>query len=227
MKFLILFGAAALVSAQVAEKANERYQLPDAREGIARTLTEPSRDARQKPKELVAALGIKPGMTVVDFGTGPGYMLPYLSEAVGKNGRVIGQDIFADFLDKARERAAALSNVGFVQGNAKETKLSPGSADLVMALDVYHHLDYPAQTLAEVKRALKPNGRLAIVEYHKNDVAMGGRAKEHVRLSEDDAVKEIEGNGFRLVSKKDFIPQVQWLGIFEQVTVGLGVQKLK
>jgi ubiquinone/menaquinone biosynthesis C-methylase UbiE len=154
MKFLILLGAAALVSAQVAEKANERYQTPDAREGIARTLTEPSRDARQKPRELVSALGIKPGMTVVDFGTGPGYMLPYLSEAVGKSGRVIGQDIFADFLNKAKERSSSLSNVSFVQGNAKETNLTPESADLVMALDVYHHLDYPAQTLAEVKRAL-------------------------------------------------------------------------
>ncbi|HYI95202.1 MAG TPA: methyltransferase domain-containing protein [Bryobacteraceae bacterium] len=227
MKFLILWGAVALASAQVAEKANERYQTPDAREGIARTLTESSRDARQKPRELVAALGIKPGMTVVDFGTGPGYMLPYLSDAVGKNGRVIGQDIFSDFLAKAKERAVALSNVNFVQGNAKETKLSPESADLVMALDVYHHLDYPAQTLAEVKRALKPNGRLAIIEYHKNDVAMGGRAKEHVRLGEDDAIKEIEENGFRLVSKKDFVPQVQWLAIFEQVTLEPKLRKLK
>ena len=214
MKFFVFLVAAAL-PAQVAEKANERYQSPEARQGIAQTLIDSSRDARQKPRELIAALGIKPGMTVADVGTGPGYMLPYLSDAVGKDGRVIAQDIFPDFLEKARKRAAALSNVSFVQGNAKETKLSPGSADLVLALDVYHHLDYPAHTLAELKQALKPEGRLAIVEYHKNDVAMGGRAKEHVRLSEADAIKEIEANGFRLVSKKDFVPQVQWLGIFE------------
>jgi ubiquinone/menaquinone biosynthesis C-methylase UbiE len=212
---ITVFLIGAMLSAQVAEKANERYKSAEAREGIAQTLTEGSRDARQKPRELVAALGIKPGMTVVDFGTGPGYMLPYLSEAVGAGGRVIGQDIFPDFLAKARERAASLKNVSFVEGNTKETKLAAKSADLVLVLDVYHHLDYPAQTLSELQHALKPGGRLAIVEYHKNDVAMGGRAKEHVRLGEAEAIAEIQSNGFRLLSKRDFVPQVQWLGLFE------------
>jgi ubiquinone/menaquinone biosynthesis C-methylase UbiE len=200
--------------AQVAEKANDRYRSPEGRQAIARTLTDSARDARQKPRELIAALGIKPGMSVADLGTGPGYMLPHLSEAVGANGRVIAQDIFPDFLDKARERAAGLKNVSFVQGDAKQTNLSEKSADLVLVLDVYHHLDYPAQTLAELRRALKPGGRLAVVEYHKNDIAMDGRAKEHVRLGEADAIAEIEANGFKLVSKSDFVPQVQWLAIF-------------
>ena len=212
---ITVFLIGAMLSAQVAEKANERYKSAEAREGIAQTLTEVSRDARQKPRELVAALGIKPGMTVVDFGTGPGYMLPHLSEAVGAGGRVIGQDIFPDFLAKARQRAASLKNVSFVEGNTKETKLAAKSADIVLVLDVYHHLDYPAQTLSELQHALKPGGRLAIVEYHKNDVAMGGRAKEHVRLGEAEAIAEIQSHGFRLLSKRDFVPQVQWLGLFE------------
>ena len=56
------------LSAQVAQKANERYQSPEARKGMIATLTDPSRDARQKPKELIAQLGIEPGMTVVDLG---------------------------------------------------------------------------------------------------------------------------------------------------------------
>jgi SAM-dependent methyltransferase len=101
-----------------------------------------------------------------------------------------------------------------VLGTAKETKLPEAAADLILVLDVYHHLDYPAQTLSELLRALKPNGRLAVVEYHKNDIAMNGGAKEHVRLGEADAIAEIESNGFKLVSKKDFVPQVQWMGIF-------------
>lgn len=204
-----------LLSAQVAEKANERYQTPEGRKGILQSLTDSSRDARQRPAELTAALGIQPGMTVVDLGSGPGYMLPYLSDAVGPKGQVIAQDIFTDFLDKAKERTAGRKNVSFVTGSAKETNLSPKSADVILVLDVYHHLDYPALTLSGLRAALKPGGRLAIVEYHKNDVAMNGRAKEHVRLSEADAIAEIEANGFRLVSKSDFVPQVQWMGIFE------------
>jgi len=203
------------LGAQVAEKANERYKTREGRAGMVQTLTDKGREARQKPRELVAALGVKPGMTVVDLGTGPGYMLPYLSEAVGEQGHVVAEDIFPDFLDKARERTATLKNVTFVLGTAKDTKLEEGSADLVMALDVYHHLDYPAETLKQLRRALKAGGRLAIVEYHKNDIAMNGGAKEHVRLGEADAIAEIEANGFRLISKKDFAPQVQWLGIFE------------
>lgn len=214
MRFFLCLVTVAL-SAQVAEKANERYQSEGGRQGIAQTLTEASRDARQKPKELVAAIGVKPGMTVVDFGTGPGYMLPYLSAVVGPGGRVIGLDIFPDFLEKARQRAASLKNVDFIQANAKETKLPEKSADLVLVLDVYHHLDYPARTLSDLRRALKPGGKLAIVEYHKNDVAMGGRAKEHIRLGEADAIAEIQANGFKLVSKSEFVPQTQWLGIFE------------
>jgi ubiquinone/menaquinone biosynthesis C-methylase UbiE len=206
---------AGCVVAQVAEKANEGYKTPEARRGMIGALTDPTRDARQRPRELVAALGIRPGMTVIDFGSGPGYMLPHLSEAVGSQGQVISQDIFPDFLAEARKRTAGLKNVSFVQGNAKESKLSAKSADLILVLDVYHHLDYPQETLAQLRAALKPGGRLAIVEYHKNDVAMNGRAKEHVRLAESDAVAEIEANGFRLKSKSDFVPQVQWLGMFE------------
>lgn len=213
MKFVI-FALALPIAAQVAEKANERYQSPEGRQGIIRTLTDSSRDARQRPRELINELGIKPGMAVIDLGAGPGYMLPYLSEAAGPGGRVIAQDIFPDFLEKAKERSANLKNVSFVLGTSKDTKLADKSADLVLVLDVYHHLDYPSDTLAQLRRALKPGGRLAIVEYHKNDIAMGGNAKEHVRLSEADAIAEIEANGFRLISKKDFNPQVQWLGIF-------------
>jgi ubiquinone/menaquinone biosynthesis C-methylase UbiE len=215
MKYFVCLGLALQLAGQVAQKANERYQSPEHRKGMIGTLTDPSRDARQKPRELVAELGIKPGMTVVDLGTGPGYMLPYLSEAVGPQGRVVGEDIFPDFLDKAKERAASLKNVSFVLGTAKDTKLAEKSADLVLVLDVYHHLDYPGETLGQLRRALKPGGRLAIVEYHKNDIAMNGNAKEHVRLGEAEAIAEIEANGFRLLSKKDFVPQIQWLALFE------------
>lgn len=182
---------------------------------MVKTLTDASRDARQRPQELVAALGIKPGMTVIDLGSGPGYMLPHLSKAVGPQGKVIAQDVFADFLKESQSRNAALKNVTYVLGSAKESKLGANVADLILVLDVYHHLDYPAQTLAELRRSLKPGGRLAIVEYHKNDVAMNGFAKEHVRLGETEAIAEIESNGFRLISKSDFNPNVQWLGIFE------------
>lgn len=208
------------IGAQVAAKANENYRSHEGREGIAKTLDAPDRDGRQKPAELVVALGIAPGSTVVDLGTGVGYMLPYLSMAVGASGVVLAEDIQQDFLDKAKARVAneKLANVKLILGNDKDPLLPAGAADLILALDVYHHFDYPAQMLAKLSAALKPGGRLAIVEYYKRRGAMGpgDRAIEHIRLDEADVIKEIEANGFRFVSQREHIPNSQYLAVFQK-----------
>jgi ubiquinone/menaquinone biosynthesis C-methylase UbiE len=213
---IALLLVATLLQAQVAEKANETYRTKEGRSKIAATLANTStRDARQKPKELVAALDLKPGMIVADIGTGAGYMLPYLSEAVGPSGKVIAEDIFPDFLETAKKNAAALKNVEFVLGSEKATNIPARSADVIFVLDAYHHFDYPKAVLDDFGKVLKPGGRLIIVEYHKNNVSMGnGRALEHIRLGVDDAIKEIEGAGWKLLTRKEFTPQVQWLAVF-------------
>jgi ubiquinone/menaquinone biosynthesis C-methylase UbiE len=207
--------SAGMLPAQVAEKANEGYRTKEMRENVARTLSSADREARQKPKELVAALDLKPGMTVVDIGTGVGYMLPFLSDAVGPKGKVIAEDIFPDFLESAKKHVADRKNIEFVLGTEKSANLPEGVADVIFVLDAYHHFDYPQALLAEFKRAIKKDGRLIIVEFHKNSEAMAnGRALEHIRLPAEDAIKEIEAEGWRLVSRRDFTPRVQWLGVF-------------
>jgi SAM-dependent methyltransferase len=215
---LLLFAAAAgFAGGQVAKEANDQYQNPEARSHIAASLTEPGRDARQRPKALVEALGIKPGMSVADVGTGAGYMLPWLSAATGSDGTVYAEDIFPDFLEKAKANSTRLKNVKFIQGSEKSANLPAGAIDVALILDAYHHFNYPQAMLASVHRALKPVGRLAIVEYHKNEKAMaGGRALTHIRASREEFVKEIEANGFRTVELRDFNPEVQWIGIFEK-----------
>src|SRR3954470_5372707 len=123
--FLIGLGLAVAVSAQVASEANKRYQTPEGRASIATSLNDPHRDDRQKPKDLVAALGLKPGMSVADIGTGTGYMLPFLHDAVGDKGHVYGEDIFDDFLRQARDRVEAkhYRNVTFIKGTEHTTNL--------------------------------------------------------------------------------------------------------
>jgi ubiquinone/menaquinone biosynthesis C-methylase UbiE len=212
-----LFLLTAVLSAQVAEKANENYRTKEGRASVASGIGSASRDARQKPKELVAELGLKPGMVVADVGTGAGYMLPHLSEAVGPTGKVIAEDIFPDFLETAKNKASNLKNVEYVLGSAKETRIPAGVADVIFVLDAYHHFDYPQALLSDFSRALKDEGRLIIVEYHKNEVAMAnGRALEHIRLSADDFIKEIEAAGWKLIRRKDFLPKVQWLAEFRK-----------
>jgi predicted methyltransferase len=208
-----------LASAQVAKKANENYQTEQGRANVAKTLSATDRDKRQRPDELVQAIGVKPGMTVADVGTGVGYMLPHLSAAVGPDGKVLGEDIFDDFLAKARAASeqAGLKNVTFVKGTEKTANLPAGQLDVILALDSYHHFNYPKEMLASFKLALKPGGHLAIVEYYKREGAMGGTnsALTHIRLDDADVIKEVESAGFKLVEEHEHIPKSQYIALFK------------
>jgi ubiquinone/menaquinone biosynthesis C-methylase UbiE len=213
----VLF-AAWLLAGQVAKKANERYQTEQDRQSVAKSLSAADRDQKQRPKELVRAIGVKSGMTVSDVGTGVGYMLPYLSAAVGSQGKVLAEDIFDDFLAKARTAAehAGLNNVEFIKGTERSSNLPAASVDLILALDSYHHFNYPKEMLASFKSALKPEGRLAIVEYYKREGAMGNgnSALTHIRLDDADVIKEVEASGFTLLEEKEHIPKSQYIVLF-------------
>ena len=220
--FLALICSSVTMFGQAAAEANAGYKTPEARANVAKTLSDEHRDSRQRPTALVEALGVKPGMKVADVGTGAGYMLPFFSEAVGARGKVIAEDIFPDFLAKAKDYATKkkLTNVLFVLGSEKDPKLKANSFDIILVLDVYHHFDYPADMLSALHKALKADGRLAICEYYKRVGAMGDptsdRAVKHIRLDEADAIREIEANGFKLVKSEEFNPKSQYLAIFEK-----------
>ncbi len=203
------------LAGQVAKDANERYQTPEGRAAIAKGLSAADRDERQRPRELVAAIGIKPGMMVADIGTGTGYMLPYLSEAVGPGGRVLGEDIFADFLEKAGKTAKEhkLANVEFVKGSETDPALPENGVDVALALESYHHWDYPEKMLAALHRELREGGRLVIVDYHPG---AAGMPAHHIRLEAADVVKEVEANHFRLVSQHEHGNSGQYVAIFEK-----------
>jgi SAM-dependent methyltransferase len=110
-----------------------------------------------------------------------------------------------------------MENVTFVLGTDRDPKLPVGTVDAVLVLDVYHHFDYPQEMLAAIGRALKPDGRLFIVEYHRNEESMGGGyAMQHIRLARDEAIKEIEANGFRVEEVHDHVPRVQWMATFRK-----------
>jgi ubiquinone/menaquinone biosynthesis C-methylase UbiE len=212
---LLLSGTAGL--AQVATHANETYQTKEGRESIAKTLSAPDRDEKQKPKELLAAMAIKPGMVVADIGTGTGYMLPYLSQAAGPGGHVIGEDIFPDFIEKAGNYAKQhkLTNVEYIQGSETDPGLPENGVDLALALESYHHWNYPEKMLAALHHELREGGRLVIVDYYKRPDAMpGGRAVEHIRLDDADVIKEIEANHFRLISEHEHTKGSQYIAIF-------------
>ncbi len=213
----LLLGAG--LSAQVATDANAGYKTPEGRKSVAQGLADPARDQTIRPAQLTAEMGLKPGMSVADVGTGVGFMLPYLSKRVGESGHVIAEDITDDFLGMARQRAEKqnLPNVTFVKGTETDPNLPEGKLDEVLVLDTYHHFDYPEKMLAAIHRSLKPEGRLVIVEYYKREKAMpNGRALTHIRLDMPDVIKEIEANHFHLIEEKERIRDVQYMLILER-----------
>ncbi len=215
----VLLLLASIAWPQVAREANQDYETQEQRAKIVERLESPARLANLRLKELVSSLKIRPGSTVVDLGTGTGTLLKELSNAVGPHGRIVAEDIYADFLDRARERAkeAGLHNVEFRLGTEVDPKLPPGGADLVVVLDTYHHFGYPEKMLAGIQRGLRPGGRLAIVEYHKKRGAMEvdpDFALTHIRAGADQVVREVEAAGYKLQWNREHAPGRQYIVMF-------------
>lgn len=214
---VVVCALAGALSAQVADKANERYKTAEGRAGMLGNLGAADRADRLQAPRIVEAVGIKPGQSVADLGTGGGAMLPLFSQAVGAQGTVFAEDIFDDFLSSAKKKAeaAGLGNVRFVKGTERNVNLPARSVDLAVTIDAYHHFDYPGEVLASVKSALKPGGRFAIVDYYKRPGAMGGtNALEHIRIDMADVIKEVTGFGWRLLEQKEHVPGSQYILIF-------------
>lgn len=197
---------------QAAGNANSGYRTEEGRARVAQTLAASDRDGRQKPKELIAAIDLKPASVVADLGTGVGYMLPYLSAAVGARGKVLAVDIFDDFLKQARQTAAknSLTNVEFILGSDKDPGLPANAVDVVFTLDAYHHFDYPQGSLASIAQSLRAGGRFIIVDFYKT----GFRDPNHIRLDLKDVIKEVEANGFRFDKVSDHQEKVQYIAVF-------------
>ena len=220
-KLACLFLCCAAAFAQVAEKANEGYETKEGRASVAKNLVDPARDERQRPRDIVDAMGLKPGQSAADVGTGVGFMLPYLSHALGDRGTVYAEDIQQEFLDQAKTRAntLGLKNVKFVLGADRDPKLPADTLSGVLILDVYHHFDYPEAMLGRIRDSLVSDGKLVIVEYYKRRGSMpnGGdpeRPIQHIRLDEDDLIAEVEANGFRAADKHELVPKSQYIVTF-------------
>lgn len=222
MRKLLAFAAlcfSAALPAQVAGPANAGYKTPEGRKSVAAGLADPSRDQSIRPGQLMNEIGLKPGMSVADVGTGVGYMLPFLSKRVGPTGRVFAEDIQDDFLSMARQKTEDenLTNVTFVKGSETDPNLPAGALDVVLVLDAYHHFDYPEKMLAAIHKSMRPDGKLVIVEYYKRESAMpNGRAIQHIRLDMPDVIKEIEANHFHLIEEKERVKNVQYMLLLEK-----------
>lgn len=162
----------------------------------AKVFDDPTRDAWQKPVEVVAALRITPGMTAVDLGAGTGYFLPHLANAVGPKGTVIGLDIEPDMVRYMRERAAKakLTNVRAEVAKADDPGLPAASVDRILIVNTWHHISSRPSYAAKLREALRPGGLLAIVDFTMS--ADRGPPKEH-RILPEKVIEELTAGGLK------------------------------
>lgn len=165
------------------------------------------RDAVQQPEKVLDALHLQPGSTVADIGAGTGYFSLRLAKRVGPQGRVLATDIQPQMLAMLKDnmRAAGLSNIELVLCTPTDAKLPENSLDLVLMVDVYHELEYPAETLAQVHRALKPDGRLVLVEYRGEDPNVPIKPDHKTTLVQ--LRTEIEPLGWNVLEVLEFLEQ--------------------
>jgi SAM-dependent methyltransferase len=128
--------------------------------------SEDGRDRAGEADTVMALLGVRPGMQVADVGAGSGYYTVRLSPRVGPQGRVIAQDIVPRYLSRLQERVRRerLSNVTLALGDPHDPRLAPASVDLALLVHMYHEVETPYAFLHNLRGALRPGGRVAVVD---------------------------------------------------------------
>ncbi|MGM0466961.1 MAG: class I SAM-dependent methyltransferase, partial [Acidobacteriota bacterium] len=119
------------------------------------------------PDKVLEIVGVSPGMTVAEIGAGKGRYIVHLAVRVGKAGKVFAEDIDASALEFLENRCKRwdLENVEIILGEETDPKLPRGEVDIIFVVSSYHHFDDPVSLLRNARSALKPEGKLAVVEW--------------------------------------------------------------
>jgi len=165
------------------------------------------RDEEEAPDVALGVLKIAKGATVADIGAGSGFITERLAVRVGPNGKVYANDVQPQMLQMLAARLARkkIANVSLVQGDLDDPKLPAGTMDLEIMVDVYHEFSRPQAMLRQLRRALKPDGRMVLLEYRKEDPAIPIKPEHKMTIAE--AKMEVEAEGFTLSKVDESLPR--------------------
>jgi len=196
---------------------NDSFRDPDPKEFLGRFEVE-SREVFARRREIAAACEIHPGQTVADIGAGTGLFTRMFSETVGKEGRVIAVDIAQKFLDhiQATSRAAGQRNVETLLCKPDSTELPPNSVDVAFICDTYHHFEFPLKTMATLNRALKPGGRVILIDFRRIEGTSTDWVMNHVRAGQEVFEAEIVQTGFKKVYEERELLKENYFVVFEK-----------
>src|SRR5687768_6580002 len=193
--------AATFASAQHDGTLHKRFDDPAK---WSKAFDDPARDKWQMPERVIAALALPPDAVVADIGAGTGYLAARLARHL-TNGIVYAVDIEQAMVDHLAERAKAsgLANLRAVLGTATAANL-PEPVDLVVLLNVYHHIERRPAYFKRLRASLKAGGRVAIIDYRPD--APAGPPKNH-RIAPARILSEMKSAGYRPIASHDFLPR--------------------
>jgi len=170
-------------------------------------LDRPEREAEEQPDKALEAIKIRRGMVVADVGAGSGFMSFKMAKLVGPPGKVYANDIQPEMLGLIKERAARdkVTNIETVLGTYSDPKLPAGKIDLILLVDVYHEFSQPQAMLDRMREALKPDGRLVLLEYRKEDPSIPIRPEHKMSVAE--VKTEVEPEGFQFDQVIEVLPR--------------------
>jgi ubiquinone/menaquinone biosynthesis C-methylase UbiE len=203
---------------------NKPFEAPDVPEFIGKFETE-SREIFAQRKEIVAACDLKPEMHVADIGAGTGLFTRLFAKQVGPKGKVYAVDISPRFIEHIEKscKEADIKNVVGVVCTADSVRLPPQSIDAAFICDTYHHFEFPFKTMTSLHKALRPGGRVFVIDFHRIE----GKSREwvlnHVRAGQEVVEKEIESCGFKKVAEKKLLKE-NYFVMFEKVETKSGAK---
>lgn len=201
--FVALFViASAAPSGQQPSRSQHGRLFPPTDLGL---LEAPDRDEWQRPDLIMDALGVAEASVVADIGAGSGWFTIRLARRVGPNGLVFAQDVQLLMLAAISRRVQreGLTNVRPILGHESDPKLPSRAADTVLIVDVYHEIDDGVTLLKNVAKALKPQGRLGVIDFRLEGGGPGPAREE--RVSPDEVIRDAEAAGLRLLQKEEFL----------------------
>ena len=165
------------------------------------------REEEEAPDVALDVLKIPKGASVADIGAGSGYITVRLAARVGPTGKVFANDVQPQMLNILARRLSnnRITNVTLIEGTFDDPRLPPASVDLALMVDVYHELSQPQAILRHLREALKPGGRLVLLEYRKEDPTVP--IKPEHKMSVAEARMEVEAEGFALSKVDEALPR--------------------
>jgi ubiquinone/menaquinone biosynthesis C-methylase UbiE len=206
------------VFAQAEHPLTGRKIAPVMGAGGAGWLERGERESEEAPDKALDALSLEKGMVVADVGAGTGYFSLRMARRVGPEGKVYANDVQPEMLDKLRVNAAKakITNVETVLGSEADPRLPLKALDLVILVDVYHEFSQPQEMLQHIRASLKPNGRLVLLEYRKEDPAVPIRPEHKMSVAE--VKTEVEAEGYKLDQVIETLPR-QHIIIFKKLSM--------